>query len=91
MEKVDCGSSASAHPLFPFLTSTLPDPGLLSYLLGDGIKWNFAKFLCDADGVPIKRYSPKATPLSFEDDILQLLQADSASSPASTGGAGREL
>jgi hypothetical protein len=39
MEKVDCGSSASAHPLFPFLTTTLPDTGMLSYLLGDGIKW----------------------------------------------------
>lgn len=39
MEKVDCGSSASAHPLFPFLTTSLPDTGMLSYLLGDGIKW----------------------------------------------------
>jgi glutathione peroxidase len=39
MQKVDCGSSSSAHPLFPFLTSALPEQGLLARLLGDGIKW----------------------------------------------------
>ena len=37
-------------------------------LLGSAIKWNFGKFLC-ANGVPVKRYAPTDSPLSFEKDI----------------------
>jgi hypothetical protein len=36
---------------------------------------NFAKFLCDADGVPVKRYGPQQSPLSFESDITSLISA----------------
>jgi len=41
------------HPLYQYLKEALP---------GGNIGWNFAKFLCDRDGVPIKRYAPKADP-----------------------------
>ncbi|CAN0570172.1 unnamed protein product, partial [Laminaria digitata] len=33
----------------------------------------FFRFLCDADGVPIKRFGPTESPFSFEDDIKSLL------------------
>lgn len=56
-----------AHPIFNFLRAKLGG------LLGAYIKWNFTKFLCDRDGVPVKRYSPPTKPLSLEDDIVQLL------------------
>lgn len=36
------------------------------------IKWNFTKFLC-SDGIPVKRYGPQSNPLSFENDIKDLL------------------
>jgi glutathione peroxidase-family protein len=39
MEKVDCGISVTAHPLFPFLCNALPDTGAMSFLLGHGVKW----------------------------------------------------
>jgi glutathione peroxidase len=58
----------NAHPLFLYLRSQLTG------VLGTSVKWNFTKFLCDRKGKPIKRYSPPSKPLSFEEDIVQLLQ-----------------
>jgi len=46
-------------------------------LLGDAIKWNFTKFLCDRDGIPVMRYGPQSNPLSFEKDITNLLTSKS--------------
>ena len=37
--------------------------------MGSAIKWNFGKFLC-RNGVPVKRYAPTDSPLSFEQDIV---------------------
>ena len=37
------------------------------------IKWNFEKFLINAEGIPIKRYAPRTLPLEMEKDILALL------------------
>lgn len=65
-EKTDC-NGANAHPVFRFVK------GKLSGVFGSSVKWNFTKFLCDRNGVPVKRYAPTTTPLSFEDDILELL------------------
>jgi len=45
-----------AHPLFKYLRSELP--GVLS----NKIRWNFTKFLIDADGRPVKRFSPATKP-----------------------------
>ena len=33
---------------------------------------NFAKFLCDSNGIPIKRYAPNENPLSFEQDLVSV-------------------
>jgi len=45
-----------AHPLYEYLRSELP--GVFS----SKIKWNFTKFLIDADGKPVKRFSPTTKP-----------------------------
>ncbi|OQS04125.1 glutathione peroxidase [Thraustotheca clavata] len=45
---------------------------LKAHLPGD-ITWNFAKFLVDCHGQPVKRYDPKTAPFDLEDDILALL------------------
>mmetsp|Transcript_8716 Transcript_8716/g.13015 ORF Transcript_8716/g.13015 Transcript_8716/m.13015 type:complete len:123 (-) Transcript_8716:183-551(-) len=74
MSKVDCSLNESAHPIFPFLCDKLPDPGNFG-IGGDEIKWNFTKFLCDKNGVPVKRYGPRVHPLSIEDDIVKLLKS----------------
>jgi glutathione peroxidase len=73
MSKVDCSNSDTAHPLFPFLFRKLPSTGLLSYIFGAGLKWNFTKFLLNKDGVPVKRFEPKVQPKLMEDDIIALL------------------
>lgn len=73
MAKIDCGTSLTADPLYPFLCSTLPDSGLIPSLMGNGVKWNFAKFLCDHNGIPVQRYAPNENPLKFEDDLVALL------------------
>lgn len=66
-EKVDV-NGADAHPLFRFLTTTLP--GVLGT---QPIKWNFTKFLVDRRGVPVKRYAPTTTPADLEKDVEALL------------------
>jgi len=66
MAKVKVNGS-SADPLFKFLKTRLPDS------FGSFVKWNFTKFLCDGDGIPVKRFGPKTNPLSFEGDIETLL------------------
>ena len=65
--KVDVNGT-SAHPLFKFLTSS--KPGLLGT---EKIKWNFTKFLVNKNGIPVKRYSPKASPESLASDIEKLV------------------
>lgn len=46
----------NAHPIFKFLKSRLRG------VLTSRIKWNFAKFLLDEKGRPVKRFSPWTTP-----------------------------
>jgi len=40
---------------------------------GDGIKWNFTKFIIDRNGKVVKRIEPNITPENFEDEIKNLL------------------
>lgn len=40
---------------------------------GDGVKWNFTKFLIDRDGKVVQRIEPNITPESMEEDIKKLL------------------
>lgn len=60
-------NGANARPVFTYLKAKLPGT------FGNYIKWNFTKFLVDRNGQPYKRYAPKELPLSFEDDIKELL------------------
>lgn len=66
-EKVAVNSS-DAHPLFAYLTATLP--GVLG---SQAIKWNFTKFLIDTAGVPVRRYAPMTPPAELARDIEALL------------------
>jgi len=57
-----------AHPLYKFLK------GERKGILGtEGIKWNFTKFLVDAQGNVVKRYAPTDTPASIDKDVAKLL------------------
>ncbi|CAL4981288.1 unnamed protein product [Urochloa decumbens] len=58
-----------AAPLFKYLKSQKGG------FLGDGIKWNFTKFLVDKDGKVVGRYAPTTSPLKIENDIQKLLDA----------------
>lgn len=66
-------NGGGAHPLYRFLKHERP--GLLGL---EPIKWNFTKFLVDAQGVPVKRYAPADKPERLEPAIEQLLSAPPA-------------
>ncbi|XP_073020910.1 probable phospholipid hydroperoxide glutathione peroxidase [Primulina eburnea] len=66
-DKVDVNGPTAA-PLYKFLKSSKGS------LLGDGIKWNFAKFLVDKEGHVVDRFLPTTSPLSIEKDIKKLLE-----------------
>ncbi len=63
--KIDVNGSG-AHPLYKFLKSRVKGS------LGSFIKWNYEKFLCDVNGVPVKRYLPSTSPLDLVPDIMAL-------------------
>ena len=65
-KKVDINGD-NAHPVFKYLKKAAGG------FLGDGIKWNFTKFLISRDGKTIKRYAPTTTPESIEADIRKML------------------
>lgn len=65
--KVDVNGN-TAHPLFKYLKNKLGG------ILGSGIKWNFTKFLVDANGNPVKRFAPITKPAALEKDIVRLLE-----------------
>lgn len=64
--KIDV-NGAGAHPLYKYLKSELKGT------LGNRIKWNFTKFLIDAEGKPVKRFAPVTKPEKIEKDIEALL------------------
>jgi len=71
-DKVDVNGDGAA-PLYKFLTASIGETVLgIPY---NRILWNFAKFLVDRDGVPVKRFGSKTNPLSFEDDIATLIKS----------------
>ncbi len=67
-EKIDVNGD-DAHPLYKWLKSEKGG------MLGDAIKWNFAKFLIGRDGNVIKRYSPTTAPEKLAGDIEKALKA----------------
>ncbi|WP_347157389.1 glutathione peroxidase [Pontibacter chitinilyticus] len=60
-------NGANTHPVFRYLKSKLGG------FFGRRIKWNFTKFLLDANGKPVKRFAPITKPESIEPYITQLL------------------
>ena len=60
------------HPVFRFLKRKLGG------LFGSRIKWNFTKFLLDAGGRPVKRFSPVTKPDAIEPHIRKLLESQPA-------------
>lgn len=66
--KIDV-NGPNTHPLFKYLKDKLPG------FLGKSIKWNFTKFLIDAEGNPVKRFSPTTTPEKMEPEIEKLISS----------------
>ncbi len=60
-------NGSGADPLFKHLKDAAPG------MLTKNIKWNFTKFLVDADGNVVKRYAPTVKPKDIEKDIDALL------------------
>jgi len=61
----------NAHPLYQWLKSEA------SGLLGSSqIKWNFTKFLINAEGNVVKRYGTTTEPEQIKGDIEELLPAE---------------
>lgn len=65
--KVDVNGT-DAHPLFKYLTETLP--GIAGT---KSIKWNFTKFLVNREGVPVARFGSNKKPEKLEAEISRLL------------------
>jgi len=57
----------NAHPIYKYLKQELKG------FLGSKIKWNFTKFLIDAEGNPVKRFSPSTTPEKIDKVLERLL------------------
>nr|WP_319268103.1 glutathione peroxidase [uncultured Draconibacterium sp.] len=65
--KIDVNGE-NAHPIYKYLKKELGGT------LGSKIKWNFTKFLIDAEGNPVKRFAPTTKPEKLESHIVKLLQ-----------------
>jgi glutathione peroxidase len=61
-------NGSGADPIFKYLKKEAP--GALGT---ERIKWNFTKFLIDADGNVVRRYAPTDKPTAIEKDIKALL------------------
>ncbi len=61
-----------AHPITEVLTKALKE-NFPEYLEGDGIKWNFTKFLIDREGNVIERFEPTTEPEKIAPSIEKLL------------------
>ncbi|KAL6549994.1 hypothetical protein OROMI_020482 [Orobanche minor] len=59
----------NAAPLYKYMKSAKGGG-----IFGEGIKWNFSKFLVDKEGNVVDRYAPTTSPLSIEKDIGKLLE-----------------
>ncbi len=60
-------NGSDAHPVFAFLRKAKAG------LLGDKIKWNFTKFLVDAEGNVVKRFGSTTKPEAIKGEIEKLL------------------
>lgn len=65
-EKIDVNGE-NEHPIYKYLKSNAKG------ILGNKIKWNFTKFLIDAEGNVVDRFAPTTTPSKIRKDIEKLL------------------
>ena len=61
-----------SHPIAEKLEEALKQ-NFPEYLEGDGIKWNFTKFLVDREGNVVARFEPTTNPADIAGDIEKLL------------------
>jgi len=66
--KIDV-NGGNAHPLYEWLRQEKGG------MLGNSVKWNFTKFLINADGEVVGRYPPTAKPEDIASDIEAQLGA----------------
>lgn len=64
--KIDV-NGLNAHPLYKYLKKELKG------IFGNGIKWNFTKFLIDRNGKPFKRFAPITKPEKIDRYVAKLL------------------
>lgn len=57
----------TANPIFRYLVSQKKS------IIGEGVKWNFTKFLVDREGNVVERYAPTTRPYKVKKDIEKLL------------------
>jgi glutathione peroxidase len=57
----------NAHPIYKYLKKELKD------FFSSKIKWNFTKFLIDAEGNPVKRFSPGTVPEKIDTFLERFL------------------
>ncbi len=62
-------NGAGTHPVFAHLKKAAPG------LLGQGIKWNFTKFLVDREGRVLRRYASTTPPEKLEAAITKALKS----------------
>ena len=58
----------STHVIFRYLTNNSKG------ILGNGIKWNFTKFLINKKGEVINRYAPTTKPEDIAEDVEKALR-----------------
>ncbi len=68
--KIDVNGN-NAHPLYRFLNRE--KPARFRWPLGDGIRWNFTKFLVGRDGRVVARFGPRTKPAGLAARIEALL------------------
>jgi glutathione peroxidase len=66
MSKIEV-NGPGAHPLYIWLKKQAPG------VLGNGIKWNFTKFLVSKDGKTVTRFAPTVEPKDMRKDIERVL------------------
>ncbi len=68
--KIDVNGK-NAHPLYRFLNQE--KPARFRILLGDGIRWNFTKFLVARDGRVVARFGSRDKPAGLAPSIEEML------------------
>ena len=66
MSKIDV-NGPDTHPVFNFLKKQAPGA------IGEGVKWNFTKFLVSPDGSTVRRFAPTTEPAALVKDIEKVL------------------